>query len=1527
MSCFGDLIDSSDDNSGLLKVNEDYFLVRGDNKQLPIKDGTGFRFVEITKINTKMLTPTKFVFQPLFEAAALDLIAKGGDVTGLTVQVLVSWKQNDGYRTQKFVYNDDLLTQFLGSYNAATGKYGKMFTLTLNNVDGIEELSFAAVLASSTKVTISSNDPVEEETEEIFSASTNLNKNDLIYGTLANEVTLSGTTGVSAVVPAAVKVENGAATLALSVKKAETGSEITLGEGESAQSLDVHIAGVAADNKVPMIVNLGAILEKGLSDTELKLYHTENGVAVLMTRVASAADFAIHNQYTYNPKTGEVSIYVASFSVFSAVQATVDKWEDPADISWYNENDTEFTLTTAEQFEGFRYLVDAGNTFEGKTVKLGVDIDLAGKPFNPIGRDYVHLGGQAFMGTFDGANHTIYNLYQNGWELGDSYNTAGGGLFASIKDATIKNLAVSGANIVFECVDMGIVVGYAQGYCTFENIVVTNSKIANYNRSTGGVVGEVCMGTEKLDANKGKYTHTFRNITVDSSVTVSSLWGSFDTSCGGVIGGKWDNTGWDPVSVYMENITVAAKLDVFSDVTAAYQWYAYRRCGMLIGYTEQESPKKAWNAAADFLTCSDVEVYYGDWVNYHYYEFENQESSTGRNYPWVRAEEGLNNAAFSNPRYGVPTHNNGIKVTEDPEFAQRFTDYTPIVFGQLYGGGQGVYGCAEHDGVKTYDKTAKTIYIVNDQNWENLKLQYWFKNGDDIWSTMIDGIDMSTMYQSGAYKVELPLYAYGFKITGDNDKTTADLVVADVVENLVYNLEGEHIDHKFSNGKCACGKELEKGQAALVTDIQEIMDGGEFVIVVKVDDKYYALGNEYKAGKTDRIVAPEVTVLDDIIMNTDAPSWTVVIKDEKATLKNNNHYLGFESGTTNLNLVNGEGDNAIWAITSKNNGAFWLTDDDRSAAYRTGAEFEAFRFYKNTNATTAGYYFDLYFFEKVVCSHENKVDREAVAATCTTVGYTAGTQCVDCGIWISGHDEIAATDHSYSGEVTTEPGCETTGEKTYTCSKCEDSYTEEIAATGHNYDEGVVTTPATCVADGVKTYTCTCGNSYTEIIEKLNHNYVDGVCTGCGAENLDDKGVTIKFSVPNGVDTPEDQTSKDGLPGLDTFNGYDFVGWVTYEITIETTNAPAKIYKAGDLYDGDADVTLYAVYKRTEAGEAGFVKTDIEDIPTDAVVVITMKNSNGTYAMSNSNGASSAPAAVSVTISGNKLDAKVASNIQWTIKKDGNNISFYKGSTALYCTSTNNGVRVGTNTANKFVIDATTGYLKHNGTGRYIGVYNNADWRCYTSVNTNIQNQTLAFYVETASSEATYYITEIPCKHANTTTTTVDATCTVAGSETVTCDDCEAVISETEIPVIDHTYVDGTCSCGATDPNAGGTTPAEPTLKLEITKDDFTTVSYDDNNRDHTDNGYTFKSNQVMNQQGAMQWQKSKGYITIENNPFVKLEIKVTAGTFTVTVGGKTVTGTTTNGVTTYDLTGLTGEIKISVGSATGKVDYLKFYK
>lgn len=145
----------------------------------------------------------------------------------------------------------------------------------------------------------------------------------------------------------------------------------------------------------------------------------------------------------------------------------------------------------------------------------------------------------------------------------------------------------------------------------------------------------------------------------------------------------------------------------------------------------------------------------------------------------------------------------------------------------------------------------------------------------------------------------------------------------------------------------------------------------------------------------------------------------------------------------------------------------------------------------------------------------------------------------------------------------------------------------------------------------------------------------------------------------------------------------------------------------------------------------GWVETDINDIQSSNIVVITMTNSDGTYAMSNDNGTSSAPATVDVEVDGTSLTSEITDDIKWNVSNDNGTLTIYpngKNDTWLYCNNTNNGVRVGTDDNKTFKIDATLGYLFHNGTSRYIGVYNSQDWRCYTEMHSNISNQTLKFY-------------------------------------------------------------------------------------------------------------------------------------------------------------------------------------------------------
>ena len=156
-----------------------------------------------------------------------------------------------------------------------------------------------------------------------------------------------------------------------------------------------------------------------------------------------------------------------------------------------------------------------------------------------------------------------------------------------------------------------------------------------------------------------------------------------------------------------------------------------------------------------------------------------------------------------------------------------------------------------------------------------------------------------------------------------------------------------------------------------------------------------------------------------------------------------------------------------------------------------------------------------------------------------------------------------------------------------------------------------------------------------------------------------------------------------------------------------------------------------------------WVRKDLSSITADDEFVIVGKLSNGsTYAMSNNRGTSNPPQAISVSVSasGDKLTSAPAETIQWHLTKDGSSYTFYpKGSTTtwLYCTNTNNGVRVGTNSNKAFTLNGEystpAGYLRNTATSRVIGVYNSSTWRCYSATGqspTNIANQTFAFYVK-----------------------------------------------------------------------------------------------------------------------------------------------------------------------------------------------------
>lgn len=159
--------------------------------------------------------------------------------------------------------------------------------------------------------------------------------------------------------------------------------------------------------------------------------------------------------------------------------------------------------------------------------------------------------------------------------------------------------------------------------------------------------------------------------------------------------------------------------------------------------------------------------------------------------------------------------------------------------------------------------------------------------------------------------------------------------------------------------------------------------------------------------------------------------------------------------------------------------------------------------------------------------------------------------------------------------------------------------------------------------------------------------------------------------------------------------------------------------------------------------EGSWVATDISELTSEDVFAIVGKSGNNYYALSNNDGTSSAPAAVKITISAGTITSDVEDSVKWNISGNASGYTFYpNGSTEtwLYCTNSNNGVRVGTNSNKAFTLDAS-GYLKNNVTSRYVGVYNGQDWRCYTTNGGNIADQTFSFYKLEGATVETYDIT------------------------------------------------------------------------------------------------------------------------------------------------------------------------------------------
>ena len=171
----------------------------------------------------------------------------------------------------------------------------------------------------------------------------------------------------------------------------------------------------------------------------------------------------------------------------------------------------------------------------------------------------------------------------------------------------------------------------------------------------------------------------------------------------------------------------------------------------------------------------------------------------------------------------------------------------------------------------------------------------------------------------------------------------------------------------------------------------------------------------------------------------------------------------------------------------------------------------------------------------------------ATSSSATSAKYSAGgSYTSNAGVTLYAVWKSNACSHSYSSTVTKAATCSTAGTRTYTCTKCGNSYTESIAPTGiHSYGNWTTIKAATCAATGTQQRKCnTCSKTETQTIAATGHNYRRAVsiatcsepevttytCTNCGNSYKEQTGTqTAPHKWDSGVVTTSPTCAREGV--------------------------------------------------------------------------------------------------------------------------------------------------------------------------------------------------------------------------------------------------------------------------------------------------------------------------------------------------------------------------------------------------------------
>ena len=198
----------------------------------------------------------------------------------------------------------------------------------------------------------------------------------------------------------------------------------------------------------------------------------------------------------------------------------------------FSQSGNEYTIYTAIGWNAFCNAIDGGETFSGKTVKLGADIGTAKNPITRMAGSSNH----GFGGTFDGKGHKLTISYgSSSHPITEEYTAPFRYTGGNQSTTTIKNLIVAGDIYTSRKFAAGFV-SYSDYILIFDNCLssVTIHSSVNGDGTHGGFVG---------NSRSSLYI-------MGSAFTGKLLTTNGTTHCGGFVG-------WCNGSTYITNCLYA----------------------------------------------------------------------------------------------------------------------------------------------------------------------------------------------------------------------------------------------------------------------------------------------------------------------------------------------------------------------------------------------------------------------------------------------------------------------------------------------------------------------------------------------------------------------------------------------------------------------------------------------------------------------------------------------------------------------------------------------------------------------------------------------------------------------------------------------------------------------------------------------------------------------------------------------------------------------------------------------------------